>query len=234
MEGKRNVTAEEKFMYRTWMSSLAMLIAVFTGPALADSGAPAAIVEEVTAPSTLLQTMQYVPEGAIIALAPGETLTLSYFASCATERVTGDIIMKVGNERSTVRGDGRLERTFVQCGGTNILLTGRQASKAVGIVIRGPGAKKKGPPELTVYSQAPVFVFSHPTKVLTIERVDGQDRESYYLPVDGPRLDLVTQDMTLTPGATYYAQSGNHSIVFAVAPTASKAPGHLIRRLIGL
>lgn len=220
-------------MYRPCMSSLAMLIAVFTGQAFADSGAPAAIVEEVTAPSTSLQAMEYVPEGATIALAPGETLTISYFTSCATEYVTGDMVMKIGSERSRVRGDGRFKRTFVQCGGSSILLTGRQASKAAGATFRGL-CKKTDQPALMVYSQVPVFVFSHPTEVLTIRRIDGQGKEVHYLPVDGPRFDLATQDMTLTPGATYCALTGKQSIVFAVAATASKSPGRLISRLIGL
>jgi hypothetical protein len=178
--------------------------------------------------------MQYVPEGATITLAAGETLTLSYFASCAIERVTGEIVIRTGSEASTVLGDGEVKRTVVPCGGTHILLTGRQASKAVGMVIRGPERKQESASQLTVYSQAPVFVFSHPTKVLTIERIDGAEREAYYLPVKGPRLDLVTQDMTLTPGATYAAQAGDRAVVFTIAPTASKSAGHLIRRLIGL
>ncbi len=233
MEGKRNVTAEEKIMYRTCLSSLAMLIAVFTGPVFADSGAPAAIVEEVAAPSTSLHAMDYVPRGATIALAPGETLTISYFTSCATEHITGDLIMRIGSERSSVRGDGRLKRTFVECGGSSILLTGRHASKAAGAAFRGL-CNVQDPPALTVYSQVPVFVFSHPTKALTIRRVDGQGKEVHYLPVDGPRFDLATQDLTLTPGATYCALTGEQSIVFAIAATASKSPGRLISRLIGL
>ena len=69
---------------RGLITATALLLAA---PAFA--GAPVAIVEDVKAPSTKLQPMDYLEQGQNFSLNPGETITISYFNSCSVEKIDG-------------------------------------------------------------------------------------------------------------------------------------------------
>ena len=100
----------------------------------AFAGAPVAIIEDVKAPSTKLQAMDYLEQGQSFALNPGETVTISYFNSCSVEKIDGGKV-RIGLNKSAVTG-GKMDSENVPCGGGGIVLTERQSDQAAGIVFR--------------------------------------------------------------------------------------------------
>jgi len=205
---------------------------IWVAPALAGAGAPVAIVEDIRAPSSKLQVMDYLTQGAVIALAKGESLNISYFDSCAVERITGGTVT-IGKRKSTVRGKGRIKRKFVECGGAKMVLTGRQAARAAGVVLRAgkPGEKA---PKVIVHSRTPVFVFSAGAKELVIEPMGRGRAAPQRFAVNGRSVDLAKLGVTLKAGGLYNAKAGKRSVIFKVAETARNSARSVVGRLVGL
>ncbi len=207
-------------------------VLIWVSPVHAGAGAPVAIIEDIRAPSSKLRVMDYLLEGAVIALAKGESLNISYFDSCAVERITGGTVT-VGKRKSTVRGKGRLKRKFVECGGANMVLTGRQAARAAGVVMRAgkPGEKA---PKLIVHSRSPVFVFSAGAKELVIESMGRGRAAPHRFSIKGRSVDLAKLGVTLKAGGVYNAKAGARSVIFKVANTARSSARSVVGRLVGL
>lgn len=201
---------------------------LLTGPALA--GAPVAVVEDIKAPSTKLQVMDYLEQGQSFALNPGETITISYFSSCSVEKIDGGRV-RIGQNKSAVTG-GKMESENVPCGGGGIVLTERQSDQAAGIVFRSLEFSDKE--AIKVFSISPLFVFSSPAPELVIERIDGGAKETHKLKIDGKQLDLAKLGIKLTQGARYTAAAGSGKSEFVVAETATPSTRSVISRLIGL
>ena len=76
---------------------------------------PTALVEDVKSATADIEFMDYVGNGQVIKLEPGDVLVLSYLKSCEHETITGGTVM-VGAEHSEVRdgqdrpGQGPLRR----------------------------------------------------------------------------------------------------------------------------
>ena len=174
--------------------------------------------------------MDYLDQGQSFVLKKGESITISYFESCAVERIEGGRI-KVGLKRSRVTG-GKISRQKVPCGGGGIVLTERQSDQAAGIVFRSLEFKDKA--TITIYSVSPVFVFSSPTTELVVKRSDGTTEEIHTFKVEGRRLDLAALKVKLKPGATYSAVAGETEANFKVAVEAKGSTASIISRLIGL
>ena len=66
---------------------------------------PTALVEDVKSTTAEIEFMDYVGNGQVIKLAPGDVLVLSYLKSCEHETITGGTVI-VGADRSDVR-DGQ-------------------------------------------------------------------------------------------------------------------------------
>jgi hypothetical protein len=216
-----------------FLLALAGLLAA--GPALA--GDPAAIVEEVSAPSVGLQVMDYVGAGQVIALKPGESITLGYLASCQRERISGGTI-SVGATESKVAG-GTLQRSRVECDGGALQLSADQAAKSGVIVFRKKPAKQTDAagkplpaPALTLYSVYPVIDLGAPGS-LTVERLDAA-QPPLQLSVTQRWVDLAAQHRKLAPGGLYRATAAGHSLVFRIDPGAHQSGGPVVGRLVRL
>jgi hypothetical protein len=207
------------------MTVAALLLAT---PAIA--GAPVAIIEDIAAPSTKLQVMDYLEQGQSFALNAGEKITISYFNSCSVEKIEGGRV-RVGLNKSAVTG-GKMESENVPCGGGGIVLTERQSDQAAGIVFRSLEFSDKE--AIKVYAVSPLFVFSNPAKELVIERVDGGTKEKRTLKIDGKQLDLAKLGIKLAQGGRYTATAGTSKSEFIVAETATGSTRSVISRLIGL
>src|SRR5580693_2933297 len=89
---------------------------------------PIALVEDVKSATADVEFMDYVGNGQVIKLGPGDTLVLSYLKSCAYETITGGTVV-VGAEQSAVQ-DGQVTRAKVPCAGGKIQLSSQEASKS--------------------------------------------------------------------------------------------------------
>ena len=110
---------------------------------------PTALVEDVKSATADIEFMDYVGNGQVIKLEPGDVLVLSYLKSCEHETITGGTVM-VGAERSDVQ-DGQVVRAKVPCDGGKIRLSSQQASKSAASAFRLQSADI----EPTLYARTP-------------------------------------------------------------------------------
>jgi hypothetical protein len=97
------------------------------------AGEPVAVVEQIEAPGTGLQFMDFVEVGRLIKLRAGESLTLGYFGSCTQERIVGGTV-RIGTDQSSVDG-GEITRQQVECDGGRLQLDA-SASDSSGVMRR--------------------------------------------------------------------------------------------------
>src|SRR5450755_2140202 len=131
---------------------------------------PTALVEDVKSATSDIEFMDYVGNGQLIKLEPGDILVLSYLKSCEHETITGGTVM-VGAEHSDVR-DGQIVRAKVPCDGGKMRLSSRQASKSAASAMRLQSADI----EPALYARAPVVQLpkrlAREDRTLLIERID--------------------------------------------------------------
>jgi len=170
----------------------------------AAAAEPAAIIEEISAPSLSLQPMDYVVAGQKIALKPGDSIILSYLASCERERITGGDVV-VGIAESQVEG-GEVKRDRVDCDGGGILLTPDQAAKSGVMVFRAPPApatdtagRRLPAARATLFSLYPVIDAGPAVGPLRIERLD-RPAQPVSLAVAGHAVDLAVRHVKLAEG----------------------------------
>jgi hypothetical protein len=210
------------------LSAVAALVAT----AAAAAGPLVAIVEDVAAPSTDLQVMDYLAAGTKIRLKQGETLTISYFRSCSIEKITAGSVL-IGIKRSRLSDKATVKRRFVECQIRGVSLTPRQAGQSAAIVIRRPPVAAGMPDAAsTVYSTAPVFVLSRRVSEVVIERKDPGGRARHRIATTRGRADLMDTKIRLAPGAIYSATTEFGATTFKIAPYADDGETFLIRRLI--
>jgi hypothetical protein len=213
--------------------------AVLLGPAghgaWAQSAAPAALVEDVSAGVTGVEAFDYVPAGRQIELGGAGKLVLGYLASCVEETILGGAVT-VGAEQSTVAG-GAVQRKTVACAGKPMQLTAEQSGKSGGLVFRRPpSANTPGGPApaadrpRVIPGAGPVISLPKPGR-LTIARVDDK-AAPIVLDLPAKPVDLGKRGVHLAPGGTYRASYGASAIVFEVGKpsTAESSPlARLIR-----
>lgn len=223
---------------RAWRAALAVLgalpLAAAAGPLAAAAqgdpeAEPAAIVEDIDAASvTDVGFMDFLYEGMEIALAEDETLTLSYLASCRIEEITGGLV-KVGRRQSEVTSPQPIVVSAVDCDGGGIVPTERQGDVSAAVLFRqGP---QDEPPPVRVNSTTPVFAFTEPVEVLTIERLD-REMAPMTIEVAGPRLDFAERSLALKPGGLYRASAAGRAVLVRVPAGASRHSNSLVERLI--
>jgi hypothetical protein len=215
--------------------AIALLALAAARPALA--GEPAAIIEEVAAPSLALQVMDYVAAGQVIALKPGESITLGYLASCERERISGGTIT-VGTTESTVAG-GTLQRSRVECDGGTLQLSADQAAKSGVLVFRKNPAKHTDAagnplpaPAVTIFSVYPVIDLGAAGR-LTLQRLDA-GQPPLQITASQRWVDLATEHRKLAPGGLYRVSAAGRSLIFRVDPGAQQSAGPVVGRLVRL
>jgi len=209
------------------------LIGIVLSATAAASAEPTAIIEDVSAPASQLQAMDYLYEGDTVTLAPGEKITISYLMSCAIERISGGTAkIAIGSEKSKVTGKGRVKRKFVECGGTVISVSGRQSDAAAGVVVRGGDNDGENRPQVTVYSQHPVIKLSTKANRIKIERLGRKNVQD--IEASSRIVDLAVSGIKLEPGGVYRASAGKMSVIFKVANSARATSRNLISRLVEL
>jgi hypothetical protein len=195
---------------------------------------PTALVEDVKSAAADIEFMDYVGNGQVIKLEPGDVLVLSYLKSCEHETITGGTVI-VGAERSDVR-DGQIVRGKVPCDGGKIRLSSQQASKSAATAFRVQSADIQP----TLYARTPVVklpkVLASGDRTLLIERIDRRG-ERHKLEIDDTVAaagfyDLAKINVSLARGAIYDASIGGHKMTFQIAAKAKSGPAPVVSRLL--
>lgn len=217
--------------FKTPVRALAIgaLTLLAAAPAMA---APTALVEDVSDGVAGVQPMDYLHPGRKVALASGQTLTLSYLDSCVNETITGGGVT-IGTRESAVTG-GKIDRHTLPCDGGKLLLAANETGKAGVTVFRSApitlaGAKPK--PDLTLYKTRPLLVLATPGPV-TILRLDVADAAPVTIDVPGTTLDTAKGGAALAPGGLYKVAAGSKSYVVKIDPQAKDEAGPALGRLI--
>jgi hypothetical protein len=195
---------------------------------------PTALVEDVKSATADIEFMDYVGNGQVIKLEPGDVLVLSYLKSCEHETITGGTVI-VGPERSDAR-DGQIVRAKVPCDGGKMRLSSQQASKSAGNAFRLQSADIQP----TLYARTLVVqlpkVLTSEDHTLLIERIDRRG-ERHKLEIDDTTAaagfyDLAKINVSLTRGAIYDASIGGHKMTFQIDAKAKSGPAPIVSRLL--
>jgi hypothetical protein len=217
-------------------STVAAVLAVAT-QASAHAPAPmipTALVEDVKTATADIEFMDYVGNGQVIKLEPGDVLVLSYLKSCEHETITGGTVI-VGAEHSDVR-DGQIVRAKVPCDGGKMRLSSQQASKSAATAFRLQSADIQ--PDL--FARTPVVqlpkVLASQDRTLLIERIDRRG-ERHEIKIDDAIAaagfyDLAKSNVSLTRGAVYNASIGSHKMMFQIDAKATSGPAPIVSRLL--
>lgn len=193
----------------------------------AEAMAPAvAVVEE--SESAAIEPFEILRPGQVIALAPGQRISIGYFQSCLREEIEGGIVT-IGAERSKVT-DGRLRSTTVPCI-SRMDLTAAQAGKSGASAVRQNSSAPELPvPSITLHALSPMMLLPAGGRV-TIRRLDARS-ERVVFNAPGRRVDCAELGIALTAGGLYRASFAGREIVFAVASEAKGLTGPAMSRLI--
>jgi hypothetical protein len=195
---------------------------------------PTALVEDVKSATADIEFMDYVGNGQVIKLAPGDVLVLSYLKSCEHETITGGTVI-VGTERSDVR-DGQIVEAKVPCDGGKMRLSSQQASKSAASAFRLQSADIQP----TLYARTPLVqlpkVLAGGDRTLLIERIDRKG-ERHELKIDDTIAatgfyDLAGMNVTLARGGIYDASIGGHKMMFQIDAKATSGPAPIVSRLL--
>ena len=207
------------------------------GPAAAQS--PVAVVEEVQGNVTGAEFMDYLTPKAVIKVAAGGSVTISYMKSCQRETISGLGTVVVGTDESFVQfADVKREKT--SCDSTQSHATSKATSDAAATVLRSLASEKSGPKfrtQLTLYGASPM-VEANGKGTLVIERLDVKgERQQVELTgrqARGKFYDFAGTNRSLTPGGIYSASFGGSKIVFLVDANAKPGPTPIVGRLVRL
>jgi len=198
------------------------------------AGAPVAIVEDVGGIVLGVEPMDYLGAGQKITLNDGAFIVVSYFSSCAREKITGgEVVIQDG--RSVVTG-GAVVRMVAKCDGEKLQLGQGQGEQTAGVVVRGITASDFacGKNVVTLYGASPTLVAPAGGSI-TIERLNPKE-EPETLPAErvGGRLvyDYAREDRALVPGGLYRATAGDRKALFRIDAAAEPGPTPLIGRLV--
>jgi hypothetical protein len=217
-----------------WSAIVIVLAGVAAQAAHAQSAAPAALVEDVSAGVKGVEAFDYVPAGKQIQLGGAGTLVLGYLNSCSEETITGGTVT-VGADQSTVAG-GSVQRKTVACAGKPMQLTAEQSGTSGGLVFRkalSPKPATTPPPAAArprvISGAGPVISVPKPGRV-TIARVDGK-AAPIVLDLSTKPIDLGKRGVHLAAGGTYRATYGSSAVVFEIdtQSTDTSALARLIR-----
>jgi hypothetical protein len=195
---------------------------------------PSALVEDVKRAAADIDFMDYVGNGQVIKLEPGEVLVLSYLKSCEHETITGGTVT-VGQEHSEIQ-DGQVVRTKVACDGGKMRLSPQQASKSAASAFRLQSAEIHP----TLYARTPVVqlprLSGSEDRTLLIARTD-RPGERHEIKIDDTIVaagfyDLAQAKISLARGAVYDASIGGRTATFRIDPKAKSGPAPVVSRLL--
>ena len=179
--------------------------------------------------------MDMLEQGQVVALKPGETITLGYLRSCAVETVTGGTIT-VGETESSVEG-GKIERKSVYCDIGQFRVSQAQSQEAGAAVFRKPAGRAKARtrimPDVVLYGTSPVVRVSEQGAILAITPVDSNDAAIRMSVAPGLH-DLHEAGLTLEPGRLYRAEAGGRTVVIKISPLAEPGRLSVISRYVAL
>jgi hypothetical protein len=222
---------------RTLVAAIGAAIAAMATQASAHAPAPmipTALVEDVKSATADIEFMDYVGNGQVIKLAPGDVLVLSYLKSCEHETITGGTVI-VGAERSEVR-DGQIVQAKVPCDGGKMRLSSQQASKSAASAYRLQSADIQP----TLYARTPLVqlpkVLASGDRTLLIERIDRKG-ERHEIKIDDTIAaagfyDLARMNVSLARGGIYDASIGGHKMMFQIDAKATSGPAPIVSRLL--
>jgi hypothetical protein len=200
----------------------------------ARAGAPVAIVEDVGGIVVGVEPMDYLGAGQKVKLGDGAFMVVSFFSSCAHEKITGgEVVIQDG--QSVVTG-GTVVRTTAKCDGEKLQLSQSQGEQTAGVVVRGITASDFafGKNVLTIYGASPTLVAPAGVSI-TIERLNPkEDVETLSAERVGSRLvyDFAREGRELAPGGVYRATAGDRKALFRIDAGAESGPTPLIGRLV--
>jgi len=221
------------------MKSFIVAVVGFLGPvASATAQVPVAIVEDAQGKVEGAEFMDYVVPGKVIKLGPKATIVLGYMSSCWRETITGATVV-VGAEQSMVH-QGDVQRVKVDCGGSKIQLSDREAEQSAATAFRALKPRQRTatppPPQLTLYGLSPIVEITG-GDTLIVERLDARG-ERYTIPlrsnvlVRGRFYDFAKANVSLTAGGTYAASLGARTTIFKVDVRATSDSAPIIGRLL--
>jgi hypothetical protein len=211
-------------MIARWL--VAALAGLLLPTAAAAAGGIVAIVEEVESKGAGVEAFETLEAGRVIGLAPGERLVLGYLAGCGREVVTGGEVT-IGMDASVVRG-GLVERTTIDCLGSDRLPAGSAAVEGAALVSRSLGA----PPLPLLPHPQPVLLVTSPCPQARLERLEPRTTLLELAPGPHP-IDTAGLLPPLPPGA-YRLSCGERAVGFRIDPEARPGPAPLLRRLVRL
>ena len=201
-------------------------------PAAAES--PVAVVEDVQGKVTGAEFMDYVTPKAVIKIADGGSVVLSYLKSCRRETIKGAGTVIIGTDESAVHlADVKAEKT--NCDPAQANVTTRETSGVAATVLRSVDATKQPQPQLTLYGASPLVEAKGRGK-LTIRRLDVPG-ESQEITLGGTQMkgrffDFASENVALAPGGLYSATFKSSQIVFQVDAQAKPGATPIIGRLL--
>jgi hypothetical protein len=191
---------------------------------------PTAIIEDIAAPSTEIEFMDYLFPGQVINLKRGETVILGYLQSCLRESIVGGHIV-VGREQSKVK-NGSIKRERVECAGSAMTLSPKQSGKSLVLLLRAPSSSLAMPkPSIEVFGRSPIIKLITGNGKISIERLDRYENV-IDLTATKDYVDLHSTGQSLKPGGLYRARSGGRTVVFKINPLARSGAKPVIARLI--
>lgn len=197
-------------------------------PALA--AAPVAIVEDVGEGLLGVEPMDYLSAGRKIDLGANATLVVSYFSSCAREKITGGQVL-IQDGSSVVTG-GAVERTVLKCEADKMLLSQRQGEQTAGVVERGITIGASNLPK--IYGASPVLVAPLGRPIVLQRMGESSATEQLSAQRIGGRLiyDFAREGRALVAGGAYRATAGDRKVLFRIDPAAGAGATPLLGRLV--
>ena len=215
-------------------------IVIFVGllglasPAAADS--PVAVVEDIKGKVTGAEFMDYVTPKAVIKIADGGSVVLSYLKSCRRETISGAGTVVVGNDESIV-DQAVLKAEKTNCDPNQANATTKDTSGVAATLLRSATEAKLPEPQLTLYGASPL-VEAKGRGTLTVRRLDLAG-ERHQIALGGTQLkgkfvDFAGENVALVPGGLYAASFKSSEIVFRVDAQAKPGATPIVGRLLRL
>ena len=214
--------------------SIAVFLCLLALASRAAADSPVAVVEDVQGKVTGAEFMDYVTPKAVIKIADGGSVIISYLKSCRRETITGAGTVIVGTNESAVHlADVKAEKTNCDPSQTNV--TTRETSGVAATVLRSVDATKQPQPQLTLYGASPLVEAKGRGK-LTIRRLDvpGEKQEINLggTQLKGRFVDFASENVALAPGGLYSATFKSAQVVFLVDAQAKPGATPIVGRLL--
>jgi hypothetical protein len=214
--------------------ALCLGLLALASPAAAES--PVAVVEDIQGKVTGAEFMDYVTPRAVIKIADGGSVVLSYLKSCRRETISGAGTVVVGNEESIV-DQSVLKAETTNCDPSQANATTKDTSGVAATLFRSATVTKLPEPQLTLYGTSPLFE-AKGRGTLTVRRLDvaGEQHQIVLggLQLKGRFVDFASENVALVRGGLYVASFKSSEVVFQVDARAKPGATPIVGRLLRL